>query len=772
MPPYHRCAVALAVTAALGFPVLTHAQVAPDTPGPTPAPTPAPNPEAAAAPKEAAPRKPAQERPAQRVEQVEITGKNTASDERRNSTAAKIIITREDIEQYGDSNLGDVMRRLPGVTSGGRAGRPGPPMLRGMGGGFTQILIDGQRIPPGFSIEELSPDQVERIEIFRAPTAETGARAIAGTINIILREPLRQTNNDLRIALASERSLQTPELSWTRNDAIGEDFTYNATLTARRRHQYNDSQTRTTYTDLASGTPTLDDATVSHSEDRGQNLFANLRLQWRLGNGEQFGVQAHGGHSTSDNAGYTTLTELAGPGAPYAVSRYTFVGNFDFARLNLNLNKRLTEATRYELRGGFGGFQSDTDLRIHQFDGVGGLLREQSTVGSVRDRGGSFSAKLVHNLGREPMHALTGGAEYEGLKRRENSVTLLNGQPQATDLGAVFDISTRRFAIYAQDEWDPAPNWAANVGLRYEQIETRSAARDADFVNTSRVLTPLAHLVWRFDAPRRDQLRLSLTQSYRAPNVGQLSPRPWLSVSYPVPGPNLYTSPDRAGNPMLKPERANGLDLAYEHYLSAGGVLSANLFARQLRDVIRSVTALETVSWANVPRYVTRPQNLGDARTLGLELEAKFRLSEWLADAGRLGGLSVKMNGSFYTSKVAAVPGPDNRIDGQPAFTGNLGLDYRVPGTPLALGGNLAWTPSYEIQQTATQRQRLSTKRVFDTYATWSLTPTTRLRLSVSNLGALDSVTDTINTDGGVRQRTLNIAPTFVNYALRLEMRL
>ena len=192
MPPYHRCTVALAVTAALGFPVLTHAQAAPDTPGPTPAPTPAPNPEPAPAPKEAAPRKPAPERPAQRVEQVEITGKNTASDERRNSTAAKIIITREDIEQYGDSNLGDVMRRLPGVTSGGRAGRPGPPMLRGMGGGFTQILIDGQRIPPGFSIEELSPDQVERIEIFRAPTAETGARAIAGTINKIGRASCRE----------------------------------------------------------------------------------------------------------------------------------------------------------------------------------------------------------------------------------------------------------------------------------------------------------------------------------------------------------------------------------------------------------------------------------------------------------------------------------------------------------------------------------------------------------------------------------------------------
>ncbi|HOB01213.1 MAG TPA: TonB-dependent receptor, partial [Casimicrobium huifangae] len=340
------------------------------------------------------------------------------------------------------------------------------------------------------------------------------------------------------------------------------------------------------------------------------------------------------------------------------------------------------------------------------------------------------------------------------------------------DLGTVFDISTRRLAYYVQDEWDPAPNWAANVGLRYEEIQTKSSSAEDGFVNTSRVLTPLAHVVWRFASPRRDQVRLSLTQSYRAPNVGQLTPKPTLSVSYPVPGSNLYTAPDRAGNPMLKPERANGLDLAYEHYLSAGGIMSANLFARQLHDVIRNVTSLEDVSWASSPRYVNRPQNLGDAKTYGIELEAKFRVSELMADAGALGRLSVKMNGSFYTSKVAAIPGPDNRIDGQPAFTGNLGLDYRFTGVPLAIGGNLAWTPSYEVQQTETQRQKLSTRRVFDAYATWNFTPGTRLRFSASNIAPLDSVTQTTNFEGNIRQSTLGVARTYVNYALRLEVRL
>ena len=76
--------------------------------------------------------------------------------------------------------------------------------MRGMGHGYTQILINGERVPPGFSIDELVPDQVERIEIYRAPTAETGARAIAGTINIVLREALRTHINEIRLQLSDE----------------------------------------------------------------------------------------------------------------------------------------------------------------------------------------------------------------------------------------------------------------------------------------------------------------------------------------------------------------------------------------------------------------------------------------------------------------------------------------------------------------------------------------------------------------------------------------
>ncbi len=135
---------------------------------------------------------------------------NPDTEQRRQSTAAKIVIGRDEIDKFGDATVGEVLRRLPGVTTPGAPGRGGPPRMRGLGGGFTQLLIDGQRVPPGFSLESLTPEQIERIEILRAPTAETGARAIAGTINIITREGFRRRLNDLRLGTGVENGELSP----------------------------------------------------------------------------------------------------------------------------------------------------------------------------------------------------------------------------------------------------------------------------------------------------------------------------------------------------------------------------------------------------------------------------------------------------------------------------------------------------------------------------------------------------------------------------------
>jgi iron complex outermembrane receptor protein len=54
-----------------------------------------------------------------------------------------------------------------------------------LGAGYTQILINGVPAPQGFNLDQLSPSQ---IEVPRASTAEQSTQAVAGTINIILKE--------------------------------------------------------------------------------------------------------------------------------------------------------------------------------------------------------------------------------------------------------------------------------------------------------------------------------------------------------------------------------------------------------------------------------------------------------------------------------------------------------------------------------------------------------------------------------------------------------
>jgi iron complex outermembrane receptor protein len=189
---------------------------------------------------------------------------------------------------------------------------------------------------------------------------------------------------------------------------------------------------------------------------------------------------------------------------------------------------------------------------------------------------------------------------------------------------------------------------------------------------------------------------------------------------------------------------------------------------------MRSVTTLESVSYSDVPRYVLRPQNVGDAVTQGLELEAKFRASDLFASAPRI---DVRANASFFHSQVKSVPGPDNRLDQQPDYTANLGADYRFAGVPLAVGGNLNWTPGYLTRLSDVQTTSIGRKLVIDAYGLWTFNPTVALRLSLSNLDPRDYVTGS-TFDGPdiqnvpVRETSQTTAPTFINVQLRLELKL
>ena len=681
---------------------------------------------------------------------IEIrSNRDNDTEQRRESTASKIVIGRDDIEKQGDATIGDVLKRLPGVTLGGPPGRGGQIRMRGLGNGYTQILLDGERMPPGFSIEQLTPEQVERIEILRAPTAETGARAIAGTINIVLREGRKGTPDDLKLTASTEHGQTSTQANWVHN-LKSEAITGSMTLSAMDNYKPDESQTVTESSQITDRIREV--SSLGHR----RAINANARLQWKGEEGRSLTLMPFLVHSEYDNRSRIGVRTTEGASGLSDSAQTQSNSRFSMARLNGQWGQRLSSDDRLEMRFGLG--QSSYDYRLDQFGALGitapgstqPLLRNGFETQNFVDHSGNLTGKWTRAL--DSGHQIVSGLELEQVRRTEE------GNAASPDEGGNLQASTRRWALYSQDEFRINPQWSAHGGLRYENLMTEGTVNGVLKHNDSGVFTPLLHAVFKPDPQKRDQLRMSLTRSYKPPTLYQLVAR-----YVPSLGENSWTLPDRTGNPDLKPELATGVDLAFERYLEQGGVLSANVFHRNISNLIRYTTSF------NGTRYVASPANVGDAVTQGIELEAKFRLNQWIADAWPV---DVRSNVSFFQSHVKDVPGPNNRLDQQPSSTGNLGGDYRLRSLPLTVGGNFNWNPAYDTRRTQEQTTYQGAKRVLDLYGLWRLSPSAGLRLTVSNLVPLDYVTGSSFSANGQTESARTTARNWQNIQLRLEMKI
>jgi outer membrane cobalamin receptor len=72
-------------------------------------------------------------------------------------------------------------------------GESDSPQLRGLGQGYTQVLVNGRPIPGAGNdrtvfVDRIPAEIIDRIEIVRSPTADMDSQGIGGTINIILKD--------------------------------------------------------------------------------------------------------------------------------------------------------------------------------------------------------------------------------------------------------------------------------------------------------------------------------------------------------------------------------------------------------------------------------------------------------------------------------------------------------------------------------------------------------------------------------------------------------
>jgi iron complex outermembrane receptor protein len=665
------------------------------------------------------------------------------ADTRRLATMAMTVVGRDELDAYGDSSILDVLQRLPGITLDGET-----PRLRGLGPGYTQILINGEPAPPGFSLDTLAPADIERIEIVKGPTAEYGG--VAGVINVVLRVPPRLAVREWRQTLGYRAVAPQGSVSLAWGDRIGGlDFHLPVGLYTWA----NGATTEVQRTSRLPGGEIRQDRQDAEDEWRGRGFNLAPRLEWKADERHTLSWQGFAQGSESDNRSRRRYTLLDGPPLARSGERSASAGLWQLLRTQLQWVRKAADGSRLELKASAQGSRTRSAATTAAQDGAGAAVPLRDTLASQREQGFSQGGRWRQPLAES--HTLTLGWDFEHRDRRELRRAFDDGLERVTtNQGPPFFARVNRSVVFVQDEWAAAPRWTVLAGLRGEALDIRTAGPAAAVDNEGRWWSPSVQLRHALDDKGRQLLRLNLSRSLKVPDVSTLLPRYALNGTYDRDTPNTPLAPDSAGNPLLRPERAAGIDLAWERHFDGGGVASVGGFHRRIEDLVRRRIALETVAEASLPRWVSRPSNVGRARSSGIELELKAPGPTVLPGFFAAGsGVLLRGSVSVYRSQVEQIDDPDARLDGQPPWGATLGFDRATKGrdgSAFGWGASLALSPAFSTQQTDRQRVWRSHQRRLDAYLSWRLDRQLQLRVAGNNLLGADALSASrlVDVDG------------------------
>jgi outer membrane receptor for ferrienterochelin and colicins len=694
----------------------------------------------------------AEEEKQEPMQKVEVKAAAETYNPRRDDTASKIIVSSDELKRYGDTSIGDALKRVPGVTvgAGGRDIR-----MRGLGNGYTQILLNGERVPPGFNIETLAPDSIERIEVIRSASAEFSTQSIAGTINIVLKKSVKTAQREFKFGVGRSREATNPSGNLVLSDKDG-NFSYSVNMGGGRYEFDRDNFTDDELIGLT-GTPLMARRMQVHDRGHARGLDLSPRFNWTLANGDTVTSQSFVNRnifkSTIDR-GFVAgdLEDLPFYDGVHVIN----VNKSLFARSDLNWVHKFGEGAKLDAK--IGGHRLRSSGKWFEADAHRGAPSLQHDVFSgVSEWGVSSTGKYSAPLGAD--HALAMGWDVGFTDRddwrNQRDVEIASGLPDDRDEG--YRATLRRSAVYAQDEWNLSKSWSLYMGLRWEGLETRSSGAGFDAVrNRSSVWSPLAQTLYKLPNGK-DQLRAALTRTYKAPAAHLLSGRRFTATN------NSQTEPDWVGNPNLKPELATGLDASYEHYWAEGALFSVAAAARRINNFTRR----DVLQDAN-GKWVSTMLNTGRADVRSLDVELKFPMKAVMDNAP---ALDVRASVSRNWSRVDSVPGPHNRLDQQVPLSAILGLDYKTADGLWSLGGSFNYRGNGLVRIGEYQYGWSTPSRQLDAYVAWKLDPKTQLRLSAWNLLAQDfqSRSTFLNKNGQLSSQSTT--PGVRNIRLQLEMR-
>jgi iron complex outermembrane recepter protein len=609
---------------------------------------------------------------------------------RGNGTAEPVLVYGEDyFQRFEPLTAGDALKRVPSVTFLSDVIESDGARLRGLDPGYTQILINGERVPGpnadrSFFLDRIPAELIEQVEIVRSSSARRSGDAVAGTLNIVLRDALALDGgyvkgggllfNDGELkptagiyyggALGPGRVLIGANLQGRYNPKEKLSLRYDDSPENNPNFATEDFANREDQSDVRDGTDyAFNGSYVIDADTTRFEVSGNYVLTDRTETERSFEYNVESGtpgpirFEDDENPGLLTdahqLEDIdqenwaiaAKIAHEWSLGETSFKANY--ARFDDNVDSTETEV---DFETGEEG-----DLEDPEWE-------SQLTVSRNEDEELSFA--LDHEVPVSDAITFVAGGFWQDKDRhtdvtnftqdgeldsRNWSQTVNNPADLVVaddfesddDDDALSHIEEDRRDLFALFEGDHgALKWEA--GLRWENTNVQIAdfLVDPDDVQAEYdydydYLLPSASLKYDTGSGR---ITASAARTVRRPQFDYLTP---VTLEEEL-GDN-----DLRGNPLLLPEKAWGGDLGYEHHLGRTGVIGVNLFYRKIDDLIeiadtgdRRVEDEGTEDEESFP--ILQPRNVGDGEVYGIEFDLSADLGFiGLPDTGVFGNLSL-----------------------------------------------------------------------------------------------------------------------------------
>lgn len=611
---------------------------------------------------------------AQDASDIIVTGNITF----RNRTEDVNPVLSYDLEyfqRFEPVSVGEMLKRVPGVTFTSDVLEYDGAQFRGLPPGFTQVLINGRRAPGGeadgsFFVDRIPAELVERIEIVRAPRADQPSEGVAGTLNIVTKESASFEGGFAKIgALINSRDGETrPSAAAAYAGKLGESTSFWAALNYQERRNpkqkvsYRFGDEPTTGEGSYETDPEFDDREDQADTRDGSDLSGSAEIAHEFAGGGRIRV---GGFFVDTNRTEIEDSRVyEGEDLDY-VERVVQVEDINQQTYAISGDALIPlGGVELGLAAGWSSYREDTTATETAENFEDDEIEVDTSIIDLNDN--EYTGTIFARFGKDSGLEVKTGIDLLSKKREGLNNGNLIGD------AFLFSIEEERYDPYVRVTLEPSPVFTIDAGLRYEITKRTTAAEGFDDVDyDNELLTPSLHL--KYAPTADDQFRASFARTVRRPDYDLISPY----EQEESPGDEDTT----IGNPALRNQKSWGVDIGYERRLGANGILGVNLFYRDITDLIELVV----IGDAGDGQLFT-PQNIGDGQTWGAEFDLSVPLTGFgMPDTG------LFANYTYLDSKtIDPFTREERRFNNQPHHVYNVGFIQTVRSVDASFGATIS----------------------------------------------------------------------------------